>query len=135
MSFVMPGAFSDNAPTPMDDAQIVVEGSDFDKSPMAVLWFSGFVSDQLLETKKGELRELISASADWKLAGEVPTPRVLQYNGRAGLDVRGVLDVALLSKFARPPSPLSPRPFPSCLDPFTAPWKRRNEVAYAVEKR
>ena len=97
----MPAAFADSAPTPMDDAQIVVEGSGFEKSPMAVLWFAGFVSDALLEKKKGELRELVAASEQWELvaggADDAPVAQVLQYN-----------------------------------DPFTAPWKRRNEVAYAV---
>ena len=86
MSFVMPSTYwNENAPpapTPMADSGVKLEGSGggmISKSAqVAVVWFGGFASKELVSQKKALLKSLLESDPRWKAVDEGAEPLLLQ---------------------------------------------------------
>jgi hypothetical protein len=88
MSFVMPSNYwkTDAAtpPTPMEGSGVTLEnrggGMIGSSSQVAVVWFGGFASKQLVAQKKALLTSSLQQDAEWTAVDESAEPLLLQYN-------------------------------------------------------
>lgn len=112
MSFVLPSRYwemnSTQPPAPLDaSVKIVREGGGAlqRSDTLACLWFGGFAGSGEVARRQAELLDAISKDESWEVASS---------EGEAQQDL------FLLLQYN---------------DPFTPPWKRRNEVALPVRRR
>ena len=87
MSFIMPSSYwkaDASPPTPMADSGVKLEskgGGMVGASPhVAIMWFGGFASKDVVAQKKSLLKANLAQDADWKAVDDTADPLLLQYN-------------------------------------------------------
>jgi len=87
MSFVMPSSYWTQGaapPTPIPGSGVKLEqrgGGMIGKgSEVAVLWFGGFASKDVVADRKAALKALLQQDSDWQAVDEAEEPLLLQYN-------------------------------------------------------
>ena len=90
MSFIMPSRYwvengdSSSPPTPMPDSGVVLEqgggGMIATSTQVAVMWFGGFASKEVVEKKRAALLAKIEQDSEWQAADASVEPLLLQYN-------------------------------------------------------
>merc|ERR1740117_1245221 len=88
MSFIMPSDYwkssNTQTPTPMADSGVKLESSGggmiASSKQVAVMWFGGFASKELVQLRKISLKTMLDNDADWQAADETEEALLLQYN-------------------------------------------------------
>ncbi|KAK4767122.1 hypothetical protein SAY86_014872 [Trapa natans] len=76
MSFVLPSKYGDNLPLPKDSSVRIKE---VPKKTVAVLAFSGFVTDEEVEQRELKLREALESDSEFRVKPDISV-EVAQYN-------------------------------------------------------